>query len=153
MTERKSFKSCLKKHKGMVIGVGACILTAALIVVGIQNPDIIETILDSLKKNPDKSQLPSGGWMGDISSQPQLSAIEAMRSSIEIPPFEVFEDAITEMKISSASVPFEVRKHVRNLPNGWNASNEKIATALENGIVLLDGQTWVDGYMKGGTAA
>lgn len=37
-------------------------------------------------------------------------------------------------------------KHIRNLPEGQNASAEKIATAEANGFKLEDGQTWVDEY-------
>ena len=37
-------------------------------------------------------------------------------------------------------------KHIRNLPEGHNASAEKIATAEEHGFSLGEGQTWVDDY-------
>ena len=37
-------------------------------------------------------------------------------------------------------------KHIRNLPEGYKASAEKIATAEANGFKLEDGQTWVDEY-------
>lgn len=42
----------------------------------------------------------------------------------------------------------DVSKHVRTLPTGCHASSEKIATALENGINLQSGQTWVKPYSK-----
>ena len=45
--------------------------------------------------------------------------------------------------------PFEVRGFVRNLPKGYHASQEKITEACSNNIILLDGQTWVNSYMKG----
>lgn len=32
---------------------------------------------------------------------------------------------------------------IRNLPDGWSASPEKVAEALALGIELLEGQTWV----------
>lgn len=37
-------------------------------------------------------------------------------------------------------------KHIRKLPNGWNPSLEKIATAKENGFDLGPRETWVDSY-------
>ena len=37
-------------------------------------------------------------------------------------------------------------KHIRNLPEGYKASAEKIASAEENGFNLKEGQTWVDEY-------
>jgi len=50
-------------------------------------------------------------------------------------------------------IPFEVDQHIRNLPAGRHASPEKIATALEHGFELLEGQTWVEAYSKGGAVA
>lgn len=58
----------------------------------------------------------------------------------------------TEAAHTSNVIPFEVAKHVRNLPEGWHASPGKIASALENGIDLAEGQTWVGPYWKGGVA-
>lgn len=37
-------------------------------------------------------------------------------------------------------------KHIRKLPDGWQASPEKVATAKENGFDLRPGETWVDDY-------
>ena len=39
-------------------------------------------------------------------------------------------------------------EHIRNLPAGWHASQEKIKRANEMGIELMDNQTFVDAYMK-----
>ena len=47
------------------------------------------------------------------------------------------------------AAPFEVCEHVRRLSGGRKASAEKIASALENNIVLEETQTWVRRYMKG----
>ena len=56
----------------------------------------------------------------------------------------------TEAATHTAEViPFEVAKHIRNLPDGWHASPGKIASAVENGVALAEGQTWVDCYWKG----
>ena len=56
--------------------------------------------------------------------------------------------------ISRAAVtPFMVRAHIRNLPAGWKASNEKIEEALHNDIILGRGQTLVREYEKGRLAA
>ncbi|MCL1857707.1 MAG: hypothetical protein FWF92_00535 [Oscillospiraceae bacterium] len=44
--------------------------------------------------------------------------------------------------------PVDVSKHLRNLPMGWNASLEKIKSALEHGFTLTENQTWVDNYTK-----
>ena len=50
-------------------------------------------------------------------------------------------------------VPQEVRRHIRTLPEGWKASPEKIASALEYNIILTERQTWVDSYIKGSDIA
>lgn len=44
--------------------------------------------------------------------------------------------------------PFEVNKHIRNLPSNRQPSTDKILRALENGIELSKHQTWVDNYIK-----
>ena len=42
----------------------------------------------------------------------------------------------------------EISKHIRNLPEGWKPSLEKLNTALMNGFELAENQTWVDDYPK-----
>ena len=44
-------------------------------------------------------------------------------------------------------------KHIRKLQKGWKPSSVKVETAAENGIHLLQNQTWVTDYMKGGAVA
>ncbi len=48
----------------------------------------------------------------------------------------------------SVPTPIEVSEHLRNLPEGWNASAEKMLSATEHGYQLNPGQTWVDTYTK-----
>lgn len=48
---------------------------------------------------------------------------------------------------------FGVMEHIRNLPAGWHASQEKIKRANEMGIELMENQTFVDAYTKGTKAA
>ena len=47
----------------------------------------------------------------------------------------------------------DVCEHVRNLPNGWNASPEKAETAADHGYDLGPGQTWVESYTTGNKTA
>ena len=49
----------------------------------------------------------------------------------------------------TTKTPHRVNGYVRNLPVGWNASAEKIATAAEHGYVLGAHQTWVVEYQTG----
>jgi hypothetical protein len=44
--------------------------------------------------------------------------------------------------------PINVSEHLRNLPDGWKASQSKIDLAARYGFSLGDHQTWVDSYAK-----
>ncbi len=55
--------------------------------------------------------------------------------------------------LDEPSIPFEVRRHIRTLPEGWKASPGKIVSAFEYNIILTERQTWVDSYTKGGNVA
>ena len=44
--------------------------------------------------------------------------------------------------------PIDVTEHIRNLPEGWHASEKKIASAAEHGYNLQPGQTWVANHTK-----
>ena len=57
-----------------------------------------------------------------------------------------------DLPVFPDSKPVFVSEHIRNLPDGWHPSPEKIAEAEEKNIPLTDGQTWVDSYTKGGAA-
>lgn len=48
----------------------------------------------------------------------------------------------------SNTIPFEVKSHVRKLPEGMQASPMKELTALEHGYNLNPGETWVESYLK-----
>lgn len=51
--------------------------------------------------------------------------------------------------VTTGKISYDVSGHLRNLPEGCKASEEKIATALEHGYKLLSRQTWVKPYKKG----
>lgn len=59
---------------------------------------------------------------------------------------------ITQLPLDVKS-PYRVKGHCRNLPDGWHASPEKIAEARKANIILMNGQTWVESYTKGGVVA
>ena len=69
---------------------------------------------------------------------------------------EIYEDVVPvlpetiEASIDS-DVPkkiINVREHLRNLPNNYNASQSKIDLAAQYGITLAEHQTWVNSYPK-----
>ncbi|SDB28869.1 hypothetical protein SAMN02910317_01411 [Ruminococcaceae bacterium FB2012] len=56
--------------------------------------------------------------------------------------------AIPVNKIINNGLPFEVEGYIRNLPEGWHPSAEKIAQAADLGIELGEHQTLVNSFMK-----
>lgn len=138
MEERKGLICWIKEHKKELVIAGISAGTIILIVLGIKNREIIKAIWDSLKK---------------AVKQPTVKVTETItKVTVEIPQ-EHIQEAITAVASNTESLSFEVSRHIRNLPDGWHASPEKVAEALKNDIVLMDGQTWVDSYVKGCVAA
>lgn len=138
MTERKSLIEWIKEHKKELIIAGVSIGTLILLIFGIRNGETVKTVWDSLKK----------GIKNPAAKVPE----EIVKVVVDVPPAPI-QEIVTVVPSNSSSLPFEVRRHIRNLPEGWHASPEKVAEALKYNIVLMDGQTWVDSYRKGGAAA
>ena len=61
----------------------------------------------------------------------------------------VFTDEVNVDMESVSRSPHDVVSHLRNLPEGWKASQSKLDEAREMGIVLLPNQTLVDAYSTG----
>ncbi len=59
---------------------------------------------------------------------------------------------LPDMSVKNVNSPerlmVAVDSHVRNLPEGWYPSTEKVTTALANGFVLAEGQTWVASHSR-----
>lgn len=64
------------------------------------------------------------------------------------PTIEPSSFMVLPLDTQQRKLPQEISSHLRNLPEGWNASAEKVATAAENGYKLREGQTWVKNYSK-----
>ena len=138
MEERKGLIRWIKEHKKELIIAGISVATMILIVLGIKNRETLKALWDSLRK---------------VTKEPTAKIAEpVIKVAMEMPQ-DSAQEVITVMTSNSDTLPFEVSRHIRNLPEGWHASPEKIAEALKNNIILMDGQTWVDSYMKGGAAA
>lgn len=141
MEERKGLIRWIKEHKKELLIAGISIGALILIVLGIKNKDEIMALWNTLRKVP---------------KQPTVNVTETVRkvtTEYPIEPVQPVQDVFDAVSSKSDSLPFEVSRHIRNLPEGWHASPEKIAEALENNIILMDGQTWVERYMKGEAAA
>lgn len=134
--EKKTFVDWVKEHKKELIIAGVSIAAIIAVIIGIKNHKALEEAWSSLRKLVER-------------------ALEAMPVAKSVPVTEVSPvKEIVEVNIISADrVPHDVAEHLRNLPEGWKASAQKIATAAEHGYDLLPGQTWVEAYRTGGMAA
>lgn len=138
MEEKSSLVQWIKKHKKELIIAGVGVGALILVILGIRNKAAVKAAWNSLKEL--------------VKQPPTKPAEEITRVVTEIPPEPVRE--ITRIVPSnSPRLPYEVRRHIRTLPDGWHASPEKIETALAHSIELMPGQTWVDNYTKRRIAA
>ena len=138
MENRKSLVQWIKEHKKELLIAGVSISTLTLIMLGLKNADKIKDILESMNTLTDQA-------VERVSEAPTIVTVEI--------PSKPPQDVMIAVASNSGELPIEVSRHIRNLPQGWHASPEKIAEALDNNIILADGQTWVDTYVKGGAAA
>lgn len=142
---KKSFIDWVKAHKKELIIAGVSTTAMIVLVLCYRNRKQIMALWATLQ--------------GAIAKTPEVAPVasDVVEKVVEevAPVVEVVEPV--KLIVVDASnidqLPFEVSKHIRNLPEGWHPSAEKIATAAENGIHLLPNQTWVTDYMKGGVAA
>lgn len=137
MHEQKRIIRWIKKHKAELIIAGFSIGTLILMVLGIKNHAMIKSLWESLRASVE---------------QPRVNMTTVTKVTVDVQP-EPIKEVFTTIQSNSDPLPYEVSRHIRNLPEGWHASPEKIASALENNITLMDSQTWVESYMKGGVAA
>lgn len=139
MQEKNLFICWVKEHKKELIIAGVSAAAIAAIILGYKNREYLISIISKLDKKVDSLPQPDV-----LPIATPLVGTTKVEPSIDIP--EVTIHVLSD-------VPQEIKSHLRNLPDGWNASAEKIATAAENGYSLLPGQTWVDSYTKNRIAA
>lgn len=142
MKEQNKLLAWVKVHKKELIIIGVSSTAIIAIIFCYRNKKYLTTSWTTLQANIAKI----------LESEPVVA--EAI---IEAP--ETIVDVIEPMKLMVVDssnidqISFEVSKHIRNLPKGWKPSSVKVETAAENGIHLLQNQTWVADYMKGGAVA
>lgn len=134
--KKKTFVTWVKKHKTELIIAGISVVAIIAVILGAKNNETLEEVWASLKNMTEKEpkEIPS-------IALPQVP--EAVHIS----------DAVVISMTHTEQIPHNVSEHIRNLHEGWKASTEKIATATEHGYDLQPGQTWVEAYTKGMTAA
>lgn len=134
MKEQSQIIQWIKAHKKQLILAGIGIAAMIALVLGIKNKDTLKALWASLK--------------GAVEPTAERISDAVTTTVTEIP-----TETPALLLSNDPCVPQEVRRHIRNLHEGWHASPEKLAAAREMGIILQEGQTWVDNYMKGVCAA
>ena len=134
--EKKTFLDWIKKHKKELIIAGVSIAAIIAVIVGIKNHKALEEAWSSLRKLVEKT--------------PETIHVKKQMPITEVTPVK---DSVEINIVTADRIPHDVAEHLRNLPEGWKASVEKIATAAEHGYDLLPGQTWVEAYRTGGLTA
>ncbi len=59
-----------------------------------------------------------------------------------------YPNSTKQAPLSDIGVEIPVREHIRNLHEGWTASNAKRAEAADIGITLMPGQTYVSPHFR-----
>ena len=152
MKQHRSIIAWAKAHKKELAIAGISIVALIATVLCIKNRSALKAYWASLKK---AIAQPGPTPKVPVTKAPPQQiihiAVEEAKPVVQlVTPMADVAPAVTR---HPCPVPFEVDPHIRNLPAGWHASPEKAATALEHGFKLLDGQTWVDTYVKGGAVA
>lgn len=138
-TEKRSFIKWVKVHKNELIIAGVSVAAIVAIILGCKSRKELLTLWSAIEEEIKK--VPQ--CQVQVITTPAVDVFKAEPSAV-VP--ELIPCVISE-------IPQEIKSHIRNLPEGWNASAEKVATAAENGYSLLPGQTWVGSYTKNRIAA
>lgn len=138
MEERKGLLRWVKEHKKPLIAAGIGIGALILIILGIRNRESVIAAWEMLRRTVKKP---------DVATSKTVP-----KASVSVPQAPSPEK-VTIVRADTGTIPYGVSRHIRTLPEGQHASPEKVAEALRLNITLMDGQTWVDDYMKGGPAA
>ena len=132
-------KEWVKEHKTEIIVVGGIVILAVGTILVAKNWDVVREL--KLSNRLKKGVLPKG----DVT---QFAPKAVSIPIIDVPP--IIPDAVQSVAndISINEKIIDVSRHIRNLHEGWKASPEKLASALEYGIILEENQTWVIDYLK-----
>ena len=130
MKEKSKLIRWIKKNRKVLTAAGISIGLIIGIALGLKNADELKALWTSLQNTP---------------ATPVKTATKPSTPVIT-------EQTAAAVTRNSCAVPFDVSAHLRTLPEGWHASADKVATALDNGFVLKEGQTWVETFTKGNAA-
>ena len=131
--QNKDNKNWWERNKKKVFIAGGIVIAVGVGIVIFKNKDAVLTLLKKQKSAPSNVK-------------PILNKI-VTNAAKEITAADDSEIAFTRI-IYNNGQPFVVQGFIRNLPEGQHPSPEKIARALELGIVLGENQTYVESYLK-----
>lgn len=134
--EKKKIVGWIKEHKTELVIAGISISALLMLILSIKNKETLKEFYNSLKKVTGEKSVGMDSEVFNISLE---------TCPVQEVPMNNF--------VLIERIPHDVESHLRNLPEGWRASAEKIATAAEHGYELLPGQTWVEAYRTGCIAA
>lgn len=144
--QKKGFLAWVKKHRKELIIAGISATALIGIIICMKNRESIEALWKSLIGAIEKSPT-------EATKISQTTIEKIAQSSVTV------TDVINPTKIPVITSEityqnsFEVSDHIRTLHEGWHASAKKITEAESMGIILQEGQTLVDAYIKGSVAA
>lgn len=131
----KRIKNWFANHKETVIFVGEILLLA---VVG---GTVAYLQRDSIKCTPEELNPKNDSFARSDTSTETNPDVNENIIQIDI-------ETVNAKTPINGGEPFDVSAHIKNLPKNQHASPEKINEALQAGVILEDGQTWVTGYQK-----
>lgn len=122
-----------ERNKKKVLIIGGVVVAVGVGVLAFKNKDALIALVKGGKKLSSKV--------------PPIADTTIIETTTEVIT-TVETEAITVNKTLNNGDPFGVEGFIRNLPDGWHPSTEKIAQAAALGIKLGEHQTLVDPYMK-----
>ena len=128
LQDKHGFIAWAKAHKKELALAGISIAAINAVIIGIRNKTALCKVMSELNSLLSKPR----GHSPVISTK------------------NIAQPAVAELTVIDSDLVehLDVRMHIRNLHEGWQASAEKIATAAEKGYILGQGQTWVEPYTK-----
>lgn len=131
--QNKIETSWWERNKKKVLIIGGVVVAVGVGVLAFKNKDALIALVKGSKKLSSK--------VPPIADTTIIETTTEVITTVEM-------EAITVSKTLNNGDPFGVEGFIRNLPEGWHPSAEKIAQAAALGIKLGEHQTLVDPYMK-----
>ncbi len=141
--DKNTFIKWIKEHKKELKIAGISVAVLIALVLAIKNRAALADVMKKVMASVSKSNKTVAAQTVKAVKADSCARVTDIAKAVPQPTQSITTSAQVDR------IPFDVHKHVRNLPEGYHASPDKIATALENGIELLENQTWVVDYTKG----